>query len=173
VKHIATKAISAICNDVVHKLPFIERKLEINIGAESYKTPEQKSACRDSEKEARDLDFLTQLRSEDCATPSELSSEEILSHSPPGSPDSHKTLTMEDVSTNGEELFSPTQASTTKEVLYSDFDPKAKEPKVAGVITPKFSDTKKPPLLCLMGTPFSSLLLLRRSAVVSNHRSRL
>jgi hypothetical protein len=92
------------------------------------------------EKEARNLDFLTQLRSEDLAT-SKVSSEEILlSCSPLGSPNSDKTLAMEDVSTNGEELFSPTQAPSTtksKELLYSDFDPKAKEPKVVVVITPR------------------------------------
>jgi hypothetical protein len=50
------------------------------------------------EKEARELDFLTQLGSEDCAM-SEVSSEEILSCNT-GSPDFDKTLAMEDVSTN-------------------------------------------------------------------------
>jgi hypothetical protein len=92
------------------------------------------------EKEARNLDFLTQLGSEDFATSKVSSEESLLSRSPLGSPDSDKILVMEDVSTNGEELVSPTQAPSTmksKELLYSDFDPKAKEPKVAVVITPR------------------------------------
>jgi hypothetical protein len=73
-----------------------------------------KSAHRDLEKEARPR-FLDSLKSEDCAT-SEVSSEEILSRSP-GSLDSDKTLSMEDVSTNGEDLVSPTQVAT-KEPIY-------------------------------------------------------
>jgi hypothetical protein len=108
VKHTTTKAISAICNNVVCKLPFIERKVEINIANESYKTPELKSACRDLKKDARYLNFMTQLGSEDCRK-SKISSEEILNRSL-GSPDSDKALAMEDVSTDGEDLFSPTQA---------------------------------------------------------------
>jgi hypothetical protein len=139
VKYIATKAISAICDDVVdRKLPFIERKPEINNTAyceESYKTPGPKSARRDLKKEARDLKILTQLESE----------EECLT-SKGGSPDSEldKTLDMKDVSTDGEDIYSPTQA-TQEELILDLAEAKASEPKVA-VITPKFSlKAKQPP----------------------------
>jgi hypothetical protein len=56
--------------------------LEINIDdAESFKTPKLKSAHRDLKKEARDLQFLTQLGRDDCGM-RKFSSEEILCHSP-------------------------------------------------------------------------------------------
>jgi hypothetical protein len=164
VKHTTTKAISAICNNVVCKLPFIERKVEINIVTESYKTPELKSACRDLKKEAIDLNFLTQFGNEDCGM-SKVSSEGILTHSP-GSPDSDKNLTMEDMSMDGEHLGSPTQAKKN----YLDLvDPNSKELKVVAVIAHKFSKTAKKlsPISMLDGkTEFSSLLT---SPVMLNH----
>jgi hypothetical protein len=158
VKGIAIKAISAICDDVDRKLPFIERKAEINIEAESssFKTPEAKAACRDLKKEASKLEFLTQLGSEDCPT-SQFSSEEEINS--PGTPDSDKTLAMEDVS-DGE--FSPTQA--TQELLSDLLETKADEPKKVAVITPKLSttDKKAPPIELDGETVFKPLKKRRR-----------
>jgi hypothetical protein len=157
VKYIATKAISAICDDVVvRKPPFIERKLEINNidVAESYKTPEPKSARRDLKKEARDLEILTQLE------------ESGEGGSPDDASDSDKTLTMEDVSTNGEELYSPTMQATQE--LIQDFaEAKASGPKVA-VITPKVSSkAKNPPPTKLDGNTILKPLKKRRRIEVS------
>jgi hypothetical protein len=162
VKYIATKAISAICDDVVdRKLPFIERKPEINNTAyceESYKTPEPKSARRDLKKEARDLEILTQLESdEECLT------------SKGGSPDSDsdKTLDMEDVSTDGEDICSPTQATQEDELISDLAEAKASEPKVA-VITPKFSSkAKNPPPMKSAGKMVPKPLKKRRRIEVS------
>jgi hypothetical protein len=163
VKHIATNAISTICNHVACKFPFIERKVEVNTLAESYKTPEPKSACRDLEKEARYLNFLTQLGSEDCAM-SEVFSEEILSRSP-GSPDSDKTLVMEDVSNDGEDLVSPRQVATQESILDLVDPTKAKEPKMAAVVTPKFSEIKKLPQIMLDGKTVLKPLTKKRRCV--------
>jgi hypothetical protein len=82
---------------------------------------------------------------------------------------------MEDVTTDGEDIYSPMQAMqelilTTQELIPDLAEVKASEPKVA-VITPKFSSkAKNPPLSSLMGKLFSNLL---RSNIVSKYRSPL
>jgi hypothetical protein len=77
---------------------------------------------------------------------SEVSSLEILSRTQDqgASPDSDsdKALAIKDVSTDGEELYSPTQA--TQELIPDFAEAKASEPKVA-VITPKVSSKAKNP----------------------------
>jgi hypothetical protein len=146
-------------------------KVEINIdNTESYKTPELKSAHRDLKKEeARDLQFLTQLGSEDYRT-SKVSSEEIVNHSLWVAP-IDKTLVMEDVSTDGEDIFSTTM-QVMQELLLDFAEPKAKEPKVgqSSLLPSSLRLPRNSTLLCLMGKPFSNLL---RSTIMLNCHNQL